>query len=228
MMTFLDFDGVIIDSIEECYQVSFETYFGYAKASLSTVEYKRQFFNHRGLVGPACEYLSLHRAIEKYCSVATKAEAGSIEKMFCQSVKQVSANEADEFEKKFFFARSLYQDRDFSRWIELNPLTEFGKTLVSQTNDNIYIVTTKNKQATEAILGYYRIPVTAIYASEDIKKAGSKGALISKVLDEKTKDEAVFVDDSVAHLHSVNDNRVRCYFAGWGYGENTNYENYKF
>ena len=52
-MTFLDFDGVIIDSIEECYQVSFETYYAYADFAFSRSEYKNLFYKYRGLVGPA-------------------------------------------------------------------------------------------------------------------------------------------------------------------------------
>ena len=122
----------------------------------------------------------------------------------------------------------MYQDRDFAKWIELNPLTEFGKSLVSQANKNVFIITTKNRQATEAILDHYKIPVVAIYANDEIKHAGNKGALISEVLDKNGETEAVFVDDSVDHLNTVKDNRINCYFASWGYGVNTNYQEYKF
>jgi phosphoglycolate phosphatase-like HAD superfamily hydrolase len=228
MMTFLDLDGVIIDSFNECYEVSCETYYAYTKPAFPRDQYKNLFYRYRGLVGPAYQYLSLHRALEKYFFKFSARGAEVIPGMFHESVKHVSEDEADAFEKKFFFTRSLYQERDFPAWIALNPLTQFGKSLVKKSNGNIYIVTTKNKQATKAILDYHQIRVMAIYASNDIKKAGSKGALIGKVLDESSETEALFVDDNVDHLNTVKDRRISCYFAAWGYGENTNYQEYKF
>ncbi|MGD8567760.1 MAG: hypothetical protein PVJ39_06710 [Gammaproteobacteria bacterium] len=228
MIVFLDFDGVVVDSIEECYQVSFETYFGYAKFAFSEIEYKNLFYKYRGLVGPAREYLCLHRAIEEYLMIVNGEACDHINGLFHKAVAQVHVDEADNFEKKFFYTRSLYQERDFYGWIELNPLTEFGKSLVNQVNDNVYIITTKNRHATEAILGYYRIPVKAIYANDEIKQARNKGALISELLDKNSEEEAIFIDDNVAHLNSVKDNRVSCFFAGWGYGENTSYQEYEF
>ena len=61
----LDFDGVIIDSIEECFQVSKEVYYGFSQFPFDEVLYKEMFFLYRGLVGPACEYLALHKILEK-------------------------------------------------------------------------------------------------------------------------------------------------------------------
>jgi phosphoglycolate phosphatase-like HAD superfamily hydrolase len=224
MLTFLDFDGVIVDSISECYLVSFETYFGYARFSYDNKEYKKLFYQYRGLVKPAWQYMSLHRAIEEYFIGAPD----SIDVLFHRSVRHISKAEAEAFEKKFFFTRSLYQDVDFTAWIEMNPLTEFGKTLEGKANENVYIVTTKNREATEAILNHYQIPVAGIYANEEIKSAGNKGVLIRSVLDSKAESEAIFVDDAVEHLDTVNDQRIKCYFASWGYGDNSTYKEYQF
>lgn len=223
-MIFLDFDGVIVDSIDECYVISTETYYGFAKFTYDPEEYKEQFYTYRGLVKPAREYLNLHRAIEERFGGAVE----NIDGLFHKSVKQTTIEESDSFEKKFFFARSQRQNKDFAGWIEMNPLTNFGKTLVGLPNSNVYIVTTKNRMATEAILGHYRIAVAGIYANEEIKSAGSKGTLIRSVLDAMNESEAIFVDDAIEHLDTVNDKRVKCYFAAWGYGENTKYSEFQF
>lgn len=228
MISFLDLDGVIIDSIEECYQISLETYFGYAKFPFPVSEYKDLFYKYRGLVGPARQYLCLHRAIEKYCSHSAGAETSNVEDLFCKFTECTSTAEADEFERKFFFSRSLRQEKNFAAWIKLNPLTEFGQSLIKNEMQNICIITTKNKKATQAILQFYQIPVMDIFANDEIKSAGSKGALISKVLDSKAESEALFIDDSVEHLNTVTDKRVKCFFACWGYGNNTNYPFYEF
>ena len=104
----------------------------------------------------------------------------------------------------------------------MNPLTEFGETLVGKKNLNKYIITTKNREATEVILNYYDISVSKIYTNNDVKSAGSKGSLISKIMNDTNEKQAIFVDDAVEHLDTVDDERVKCYFANWGYGEKKN------
>ena len=44
------------------------------------------------------------------------------------------------------------------------------------------------------------------------------------VLDKFEIKEAVFLDDAIEHLETVNDPRVICLFADWGYGENSNFK----
>ena len=139
-----------------------------------------------------------------------------------------TTKEEDFFEKKFFYLRGLYMEKNFDAWLALNPLTKFGETLVNRSNPDIYIVTTKNKEATKALLEYYRIGVGRIYANDEIKQAGSKGNLLSRVMDEASKQDAIFIDDAVQHLNTVADNRIKCFFANWGYGTNNGYPIYKW
>ena len=63
-----------------------------------------------------------------------------------------------------------------------------------------------------------------IYACDEIKSAGNKGNLISDVMDLKNEKKSMFLDDAVEHLMTVSDERVRCYFADWGYGINNSYQ----
>ena len=220
MLIFLDFDGVVVDSIEECYVVSRETYYGYAKFPYDEVSYRRSFYQFRGLVRPPHEYMSLHHALEQACNGNTD----TIEKLFHNSIQIIDADIKKSFEEKLFFTRSIYKDHSFANWIEMNPLTDFGKTLVGKDNLNIYIVTTKNKEAAEAILNHYDISVSGIYANSEIKSEGSKGKLISRVMNSSNEEQALFVDDAVEHLDTVDDKRVKCCFADWGYGKNNGYQ----
>ena len=43
-------------------------------------------------------------------------------------------------------------------------------------------------------------------------------------MDLKKENEGVFIDDTVEHLETVSDNRVRWFFADWGYGKNKGYQ----
>jgi phosphoglycolate phosphatase-like HAD superfamily hydrolase len=224
MITFLDFDGVIVDSIEECYIVSKEAYYGHSLLNYPVDEYKDIFYRNRGLVKPAYEYRALHRAIELYM----KGETRDVESEF---KNQVSVNMTKNdlfFEKEFFYIRKLHRDQNFDAWISMNPLTEFGKVLENKDNLNTCIVTTKNREATEDLLTYYNIGVLEIYANDEVKKAGSKGNLLKEIMDIKKYTKAVFVDDSIEHLDTVIDDRISCYFADWGYGKNSDYNIYQY
>lgn len=220
MIKFLDFDGVIVDSINECYIISCETYYGYSAFPHDKDIYKKLFYKYRGLVKPASEYCCLHKAIEEYLLEGKD----SVDMIFHKNVDELTRDAADIFEKKFFHTRLLYQENNFLAWIEMNPLTEFGQLLIERENSDIFIVTTKNRQATESILEHYNISVAGIYANEEIKSAGNKGNVISGIMDIIKINESMFLDDAVEHLETVSDNRVRCFFADWGYGVNDGHQ----
>ena len=224
MLKFLDFDGVIVDSIKECYVVSKGIYFGYLAFLHDEDRYKALFYKYRGLVRPAYEYMALHDAI----NIFIQSNNGNIRELFELALIKRSDKDKDFFEKEFFYKRHLYQNDDFLGWIAMNPLMPFGNQLRGTCDDNVYIVTTKNKESTMVLLDYDKIQVAGIYSNDDIKKFGNKGALIKSVMDEKNVKDAIFVDDAVEHLDTVQDKRVLCFFADWGYGENSNYNIYKF
>ncbi len=218
MIFFLDFDGVIVDSIEECFQVSFKTYYKNKNFSYDKKKYKNLFYDNRGLVKPPYEYFILHSAIENFLRFGKK----SVESIFQSSLDLISNQEKEDFEKSFFSIRSSLMEKDFESWALMNPLTQFGKKLVSKDKSNLFIVTTKNFEATKALLDYYEIDVEEIHSNKEIKAARTKGNLISNIILEKNIDNAIFIDDACEHLDSVQNPRVQCFFADWGYGKNNN------
>ena len=212
----LDFDGVVIDSIEECYQVSKDVYYGFNQIDFDEVLYKSLFFEYRGLVGPAHEYLILHQLLNNHLfhDIGLGKENYEILK------NKIDTATLDRFEFLFFSKRTYYQKTNFLKWVELNPITDFGNYLIPRNNEDIYIVTTKNRFATEALLKHYKISVREIFANDEIKTFGTKGKLISNILDRERIEQAYFIDDSISHLETVDDNRIKCFFADWGYGKN--------
>jgi phosphoglycolate phosphatase-like HAD superfamily hydrolase len=224
MIKFFDFDGVIVDSINECYIVSKDVYFGYTKFPYDEDEYKALFYKYRGLVRPAYEYMILHVAIEDHL----KNREYDIRELFKKILAIKTKKDKAFYEKEFFYRRSLYQDNDMESWLSMNPIMPFGKTLIGNSNQDVIIVTTKNKKAVEILLDYYKIGVSKIYANDEIKPYGSKGSLITSVMDKSNIKEAIFLDDAVEHLETARDSRVKCFFADWGYGINSNYEVYQW
>jgi len=220
MMKFFDLDGVIIDSIKECYEVSKQVFFNNRKFYHNPRDYKRLFFHNRGLVRPAGEYMVLHQTIEEFLNSST----GDFESLFQKKLKSSSKKDLDSFEKDFFIKRLEFQNSDMELWLELNPLTSLGKLLSVKKISDISIITTKNQSASEVLLSHYGIHVDEIFSNNQIKSFGTKGRLISYILDKREIDKALFLDDSAEHLDTVDDKRVDCFFADWGYGKNTNFK----
>ena len=226
MITFIDMDGVIIDSIEECYMISKEAYYKGNSFKYDEDRYKKIFFNFRGFVRPPYEYFCLHQTIEHY--YYKDISDSEFIKFFIDTSKNFPLKSQKTFEENFFSIRYKYQDQDFESWIKMNPLTSFGKTLKDKQNLKTFIITTKDYRATKLILEHYNISVDKIYSNEDIKNADTKGHLIADLMDIFDEQEGLFIDDSVEHLNTVKDQRIKCYFADWGYGKNTDYPIYSF
>jgi phosphoglycolate phosphatase-like HAD superfamily hydrolase len=216
----LDLDGVIIDSIEECFTNTIITHYG---SDYNNLKVKELFYQYRGLVQPAYEYYFLIMAIEEYLV----KEKNSIDLLFIKHRKNGITNEAKLFEKQFFLNRYNFQKQNLIKWMNLNPLTDFGKYLLKEKPKNIVIVTTKNKDSAVEIINYYNISTQEIYGYKHVKDAGSKGELLNLILDKSIFQKIIFIDDATEHLDTVNNKNIQCYFADWGYGNNTNRVKYR-
>jgi phosphoglycolate phosphatase-like HAD superfamily hydrolase len=217
----LDLDGVIIDSIDECFKICSTIYLADNKQKN---EIKELFYKYRGLVGPAYQYYYLMTSIGQFIN----SREISIQDYF-YNLKKVRMNEkAQIFEKDFFANRRKLQKFNFDKWIALNPLTNFGKYIQKTNPNNVIIVTTKNKDSAELILKHYKIHPQNIYGNDDVRMAGSKGNLLNILLEESNLNRMIFIDDAIEHLSSVNNNNIECFFAEWGYGENNHeYNSFK-
>jgi phosphoglycolate phosphatase-like HAD superfamily hydrolase len=214
--TFIDLDGVIVDSTAECYEVSIRAYYGFSPLPLDSEEYKRRFFMHRGLVGPPYQYLVLHRVL------ASGKVPDNIADVFRKVESEVSKEERREFESLFFSIRHLYQ-KHLQRWLDLQELTVFGRQLRKRQLPHCFVITTKDGTSAKLLLDHFDITVERIFDYSDHQNFGTKGKIISDFLDHSSYDRAVFIDDSSDHLATVTDSRITCYFAPWGYGKNRDF-----
>ena len=136
----LDLDGVIIDSIDECFKVASITYL----SDSDGINGMRELFHkYRGLVGPAYEYYYLMIAINKF----DDSDEFNIQDHFISLKREGRSDQAQKFEKDFFNNRRKLQKSNFDKWIQLNPLTQFGQYIQKNDPKNIIIITTKNKDS---------------------------------------------------------------------------------
>ena len=219
---FLDVDGVIINSIDECYLISSEVYFSDFKSATPDDKTKALFYEHRGLVRPVYQYMILFRAIAS----VLQGNGEDVESIFFELDRSSHVDDNKKFENLFFGLRKKYQ-ADLSSWIKMNPLTPFGLTLKDKKLPDTFFITTKDAVSVNHISKYYNIETSDVFDKETYSRFGSKGKIITNFLDKQNiYKSAIFVDDAVEHLDTVEDSRVQCYFANWGYGNNRNYPEY--
>lgn len=206
----LDFDGVIVDSIDECFQVSSLAFNGVG--NLVSEQEKSLFYEYRYLVQPAQNYFLLFRAIKEFIQGVSE----DIPKRFQELEKIENEGTLKLFEYTFFRIREYLQMNE-KLWLSSHSLSDYGKTLQNRELKNYHIVTTKNKRSVELLLSHFNIDISSIYDKEDYRLEGTKGKVIDGILKKFNYQEAIFVDDSVNHLKTIINPNVKPYFADWGY-----------
>ena len=218
---FIDLDGVLIDSIDECWLVATKAYFGFVHSSPLI---KNFFYKHRGLVGPPYQYFTLLDLTMNITEDLRGLTDDEISVQFKKLIKGYSQKTKLEIEKNFFETREKFK-KDMEYWLSLHKLTEYGECLQKKSLENYFLITTKDKSSTDTLVSHFGLAFDEVYCNEEINEKGSKAAIIDSILENsKQFTSAVFVDDSVDHLELVNNKSVNCYFADWGYGNRQSFE----
>ncbi|NEP36516.1 hypothetical protein [Moorena sp. SIO3B2] len=209
---FLDFDGVIVDSLEEWYYIGVLAYHGIDKA-LHDNQHKELYKNNCHL---------LYSDADEYCLL--KALENQNIKSFTKIRKDVNQKEVDSYSKQFKKIRKFYQNHHLNWWCGLHSLTDYGKTLTNQKNTkNYFILTRKNMEDVLILKNHFniKIPDLKVFDYSHSVKYGGKVDFIEKFLDNNPDyNKAVLVDDKIENLDKSS--KVKCYFASWGYGKGNN------
>lgn len=218
-IVFLDFDGVIIDSIDECFLITKLTFLQEYNIKLNN-NIKNVFYKFRGIVGPPYEYFCLINSILKYPNSESKMLSNF--KFIRNKEKKIYYN----FEKFFFKNRKELQN-NLEYWCGLHKLTTLGNKIKNGHLDNFYIVSTKDENSIIILLKFFniKIPENRIFGNKSFKKYKNKGNVINYILSNNEKYKSgVFIDDSVDHLNKLDNNKIKPYFYPFGYGKNTTFD----
>lgn len=212
-LVFLDFDGVICDSLPECYAVSIAAYYNlYLKTSVpedrdgSTETVFRRF---RPYIRRGGDYLFIQMAIHQGISLDSQADFDTL----------VSTRPEldDPFHELFYIARNDLFSTNPDRWYALNPLYPGMKSLLyKHAEDPRYIIlSTKEAHFIAEILRHHGLnwDEGRIYCSGKERKLG----FIDRVMDELGGTRALFVDDQPDHFKGQSRHPVQCLLADWGY-----------
>ncbi len=216
----LDFDGVIVDSIDECLLTAYNSYWIFENQKEMVVQnieeintkFKNTFFENRYLVRPAKEYWVLINMIVN--------EVININ--YDKFIKEIWNNEKilNSFEKIFFSIRNEMINRRTQEWLSLHRIyPEFSESwkYISNAYD-VYIVTNKNSEAVYALLNYFKIEIqkNKIYTTEKFISKNNAVVVISSINNVSLRD-ILFVDDSPSTVEELMAEGVNSYLAIWGY-----------
>jgi phosphoglycolate phosphatase-like HAD superfamily hydrolase len=211
-LVFLDFDGVVCDSLPECFAVSRAAYYGlYLGGAVpeAGVDDERDFRSLRPFIRRGGDYLFIQMALHRGKRIGSQEEFDAI-------VRESPCLD-DTFHELFYQARRELLASDPDRWYALNPLYPgmAGLLLRRGGDPDVLILSTKEADFIGKILAFNGIP----WEAGRILCSGKERKLlyIDRVMDELGADRAVFIDDQLDHFKGGSAHPVQCLLADWGY-----------
>lgn len=217
-----DFDGVIIDSVDECLITSYNAYLQYigawnhliCKLDDIPMHHREDFYKTRKYVRPAGEYYILHKAIFDGLKIDTYVEF--------KALLEANYDAVFNFQDIFFSVRDAFRNSFQQSWFKLHrpypgmceKWQELGKYF------DFYIVSNKDIKSISLILNHFNLPIQ----QEKIFSADmclTKKRIIKNILKVTQNDveRMFFVDDNYQHLLDVRNVGIKLFYATWGYGE---------
>lgn len=214
-LVFLDFDGVICDSAEECLVSSWTAYFslqGTPLPSAVPANLKADFLNLRPYVRTGEDFVICQEILNGGLSVDSQED-------FDRLASGKSAPALAGLRERFYDARTALLETDRDHWLRLHRLYPQAARELPRwaCSPRFYILSTKRPRFIGEILAASGIA----FARERILHADKtdKGARILETLECRGCRSAVLVDDQVDHLVSIQElgGPIAVYLAAWGY-----------
>lgn len=212
---FLDFDGVLFDTVREAYCVAMLAS-GRAR-SAGDIDFGSghygQFRRYRFLITRASDYYHLLKAIDG---------KSDIEREYNSSLGSDAGGEK-EFSRRYFAERNRLKSGDQGYWLSLNMPYGFLhsiKEAIRKRPEVFFIITTKDKDTIVALLKIHKIRFYSrnIFSLSAADRFKSKGEAIRFVCEKYAVRKGLYIDDSRYHLSQVSGvSGLDTLYAGWGY-----------
>ena len=210
---FLDFDGVLCDSILECFISSYIGYYHhFLKQRPVSVELERyaQFTKLRPFIRRGADYLLLHKMLDERQVCECQQDFDII---LQENGKEIS----DTFHECFYLVREDLLSNQHDYWLSLNKIYAPLKTAIQKwaLRPDQYILSTKKAEFIKEILIFSGIdwPLDRIIYSGTFEK----NDIIVKKIQTSSAEKAFFIDDQIDHFKGINDPRIETAIAAWGY-----------
>lgn len=221
---FLDFDGVLCDSVKEAYILA---RYAYSKIDVhKPIESDKYdfFMRYRYLISNSWQYYYLMRIIEENLFSAPL----DVEERFEMFIQNGKDENSDIFNKDFLVKRKELMENEFKFWNELETPTLFLerlKKILNNTNNCTFaILSTKNKEAIIKKFKAWNIEFDSnfIFEKKDLENL-TKGEFIDAFMDSHSEfSNSILIDDNEENIYScANIEKVQAYLTSWGYIKNS-------
>lgn len=216
----LDFDGVIVDSIDECFDRTVDAYRCVMGDLDLTEAFRSLFVKHRYLVGPPSDYFFLVEAMLSYLN--TEPSTQNVKHLF--DIQRHSGSKAKEdlaqkFLKAFFDSRRQVIKNDYKAWCSQHRVFSNIHPVLSQFNRlDTFVATMKDQESVIKLIQHFNLDIIENNILGD-GYGRDKSRHINEILRRTNviPSEITFVDDNLEHLNEVKPLGVRLAFASWGY-----------
>lgn len=209
---FLDFDGVICDSVIECFVVSWIAYQRHVRSEKRTsipISFFNAFRTYRPFIRTGEDYIVIHDIMEKGLRLRNQKD-------FDTQITDTGKSRMKAFRGWFYGVRSELLENEPERWFSLNPLFAGIRPVMEHLSsiNEAWIVSTKKELFIKKVLDFNNID----WPVERIQTIGSdKHIFISEKMDQHGASKGYYIEDQIDHLRKVSDIRIVLLLAEWGY-----------
>lgn len=212
---FLDFDGVLFDSVKEAYLLARYAFYGIPIKNKIDESHYKKFRKYRYLITHSWQFYIILTLIEKNIEDAN----------FVNMYNNLFANGVDinikKFDEKYVLARENLVKEDYKFWNSLDTPFDFFyeiKNLSQDKSYNFIILTNKKKLPVQNKLKEYKTENIKLFANEDLKGYKNKADFIYNYLNLNNIDKCILIEDSIDNIKDCEKySQIKCLLANWGY-----------
>lgn len=211
---FLDFDGVMFDTLKEVYLVNRCLYKNTSLFDKIDEQNYSQYSKYKYLVYNIWMFYYYNPLLFDDCT--------NIEKEFLKSINNRNIEEEQAFCENFLKIRADLVKNNYDFWKSLETPYEFFfgiKKLFDDKKPEIVIVSKKNKASiVERFQSYdFNLSADKVFAREILDKYSSKAEFMNEYMIQNGYQEAIFVDDNYNNLKTCDKYlNIKQILALWG------------
>jgi phosphoglycolate phosphatase-like HAD superfamily hydrolase len=209
----LDFDGVICDSVEECFVSSWTAYYALHRrlpGGEPPASARAEFRAMRPFVRSGEDFVLIQELIAEGRSVRDQQD-------FDRAWARPGTPSPDQFKELFYRARTDLLEKDRLAWLSLNRIYPHVSAALSALPPAVplYILSTKKPQFVSDTLRANGITVPEAHVL--YSHGEPKLTTVEKLRETLGYEEVILVEDQIDAIRGNTNPRIRAYLASWGY-----------
>ena len=212
---FLDFDGVLFDTLKEVYLVNRKLFLGIDLFEEVEKDNYQLYSKYKYLVYNIWMFYYYNPLLFE------NVDEKDIPELFSNAILNRDIEKENEFCAKFLETRKDLVLNNYDFWNKLEVPYEFFygiKELYEKYGINIAVVSKKNKQSIVQRFKSYGFDLNPnlVFAREILDKYSSKGEFMEEYMKQNGFNSAIFVDDNYNNLKTVQNEKIENILALWG------------